>query len=221
MVAYTAITGGYDDVSNRSFLSPDCDYVIFSDQNLIGWGRRDPCGIFTTSRMNAKIHKLLPHIYFPRYKYSLWIDGNIDIAVNPRELLGSIGNADMAMFRHRAPRDFQKEARWCKKLNLDNHDDLDRAVERYNFLESRFPGGRRAKRPFYEASVIFRRHRAVVERFNEIWWAEICYGSSRDQISLPYAISKTGVEIATIPGNIMENDFFHPKRKHKKSEMRK
>jgi hypothetical protein len=53
-----------------------------------------------------------------------------------------------------------------------------------------------------ECGVIVRRHTTQVERFNDIWWSEICRRSYQDQLSVMVAAGKAGVEINRIPGSI-------------------
>ena len=83
LAIYTAVTNDYDNPFDPLIKSEDIDYYFFSDNlnniksNLwnkikINFKYRDP-------RRLAKIFKLFPHYLFPKYKFSLWIDGNIQV----------------------------------------------------------------------------------------------------------------------------------------------
>jgi hypothetical protein len=67
-----------------------------------------------------------------------------------------------------------------------------------DYLKRGFP----AKTGLVECGVNVRRHTPQLERFNEIWWSEICRGSYQDQLSVMVAARKAGVEINRIPGSI-------------------
>ena len=48
-----------------------------------------------------------------------------------------------------------------------------------------------------------------VEAFNNAWWAEICRGSKRDQISLPVVVHKLGLKAKHITGSVRnDNPYF-------------
>ena len=57
---YTAITDNFDNVISG-------EKIIFKDYSQ-----------FKNPRLNAKIYKLLPHLFL-NSEYSLWIDGNVKL----------------------------------------------------------------------------------------------------------------------------------------------
>ena len=84
-IIYTCITGDYDELLNHTFISSDWDYVCFSDNMGIKnkknsqWIIRPLCFDKLDNARNQRWHKIHPHILFPEYEVSLWVDGNVDI----------------------------------------------------------------------------------------------------------------------------------------------
>ena len=86
-IIYTAFSGKYDILP----ICPTCynndwDYVLFTDNKTLiklkyfgVWQIRPLAFDKLDATRNARWHKTHPHILFPEYKESLWIDANIDI----------------------------------------------------------------------------------------------------------------------------------------------
>lgn len=84
-VIYTCITGGYDNLIEHNCINLNCDYVCFTDnptllkERKIGtWEIRPVKKITEDNSLNNRWHKMHPHVLFPNYGDSIYIDGNID-----------------------------------------------------------------------------------------------------------------------------------------------
>ena len=176
---YSAITGGKD--AKRK------DIKCFTAYNKF----KDP-------RMNAKIYKVLSHL-FVEDEYSVWIDGNLELKVDEEVLIDLLGDKDIAVFTHPYRTNVFDEAEECKRLGLDNPEVIDEQIKRYG-------GGVYGLGACY---LIIRRHTEEVKRRNEAWWAEICRGSVRDQLSFPYVF---GDIVKYLPyEDPMNNQYFKRK----------
>ena len=156
---YTAITNGKD--------LPRTDIKCFGDYNN-----------FTNPRRNAKIYKILPHLFI-KTDWSIWIDGNVKLKVEPEVLFGMLGDKDIGVFAHPERNSVYDEAEECIKLKLDNKEIINEQVDRYKaegFSDKKLG----------TCYVIVRRHTEEINSLCEKWWAEICRGSVRDQISFSY-----------------------------------
>lgn len=85
-VIYTCITGGYDNLILHTYQDPNWDYVCFTDNTLLLKDKKvgpwyvKPLKFSELDNVrNARWHKTHPHLLFPNYKYSIWMDGNIDV----------------------------------------------------------------------------------------------------------------------------------------------
>jgi hypothetical protein len=209
IAVYTAIAGARDRLKTDQ-CRDGADFYAFVDfegpddlPTDSGW-RFDPvCRLFTDPRRNAKIHKILSHLYLPGYRYSIWMDGSVSLRVPAADLVRQfLDGADVAMFRHRWRRCAYDVAANCARLHLDYEGLIAAQVAQ---LERR--GWQRGAGQ-HECAVILRRHTYAVERFNALWWADVCRFSRRDQISVEWAAAAAGLRIADIPGNVQHNDFF-------------
>ena len=127
---------------------------------------------FRSNRMNAKIVKILPHLYLQAHNYSIWIDSNIELLVNPKNLIDLMEDRKCLVFKHPYRNTINEEIIACK--NLDNFENLNYHKNKKVILAA--------------CGVIIRKNTETVNKLNEYWWAEICRGSSRDQLSFPYTL---------------------------------
>lgn len=160
ITVYTAVCGDRDKIRH--------DVTCFQAYNRF----RDP-------RLNAKIYKVLAH-QFVESEYSIWIDANVRLNVQPYVLVEMMGEADCAVFRHCERADIYEEAEF---VNWKGKDSASVVSEQANAYRRRGFMARDLGMCF----LIVRRHTEEIARRNERWWAEICRYSVRDQISFPVA----------------------------------
>ncbi len=178
---YSAITGGKD--------APRDDVHTFTAYDNF----RDP-------RRNAKIYKLLPHLFFDA-PWTIWVDGNIVLNSSPEALveLAASKESDMAVFSHPARDCLYDEAAVCMKRGLDNPKIIKEQIDRYE--REGFP----RNAGLGACYIIIRKNTTKINRLNEKWWAEVCRGSVRDQISFPYVFNGTA---HYLPAQKKWNKFF-------------
>jgi len=218
IAVYTAITGGRDDLKTDQCWD-GADFTAFLDDRVRvdmsrpgghRWRLRPACDLFRDDRRNAKIHKVLSHLYLGSHVYSIWMDGSVSLKVCAADLVREfLGQADMALFRHRAKRCAYAVANHCITKGLDDAGTIREQIAR---MRARLYPERAGQ---HECGVILRRLSPVVERFERMWWAEICRYSKRDQISFEFAARLAGVRVATIPGSVQHNDYFE-RRPHRR-----
>jgi len=179
---YNAITGGKD--------APRDDIKVFTEYDK-----------FLEPRRNARFYKALSHLFIED-EYSLWTDGNIKLKVSEEEFIKLMGDYDVMAFNHPYDRDcLYQEAEECIKLGLDYPELIEEQVARYK------KEGFKEHQGLWHTCTILRRHTPEVKRLNEKWWAEICRGSLRDQISFPYAFAGK-VKTLEIDGHPFDNKWF-------------
>ena len=209
VAVYTAITDGKDELRDDQ-VTEGAAFIAYLDGDYPTtlWKIRQACSLFRHPNRNAKIHKALAHQYLEDASCSIWIDGNIALRV-PAALLVSqfLAGYDLAMFSHPERDCLYEEARFSCLWEVADVNEMQEQVE--NYLRRGFP----ARTGLVECGVIVRRHTPQVERFNEIWWSEICRGSYQDQLSVMVAARKAGVEINRIPGSIQNVPHLSPRRR--------
>jgi hypothetical protein len=193
-VVYTAISNGKDNLHPQpSILRDGAEFVAFTDDHTrtAGWDLKRVSTGFGSPNRNAKVHKILPHVYFPDKTYTLWIDGSIVLKKNfsfDKLVDKYLQDSDLAVLQHPIRICLYQEAAECIHLNLDNHDKIRQQIFRYTSDQFEPNLG------LAECKIILRRNNEAVESFSEFWWQEICNGSQRDQISFNYAAYKTGLK---------------------------
>ena len=203
IVVYTAITGGYDDLK-ESQAKDGIRFVAFTDRPFKSetWEWQQCHTDFPDANRNAKIHKILPHLYFPDAKYTLWIDGSILLKV-PIDLIieSYMKDFDLLVHEHPVRKCAYQEAQTCIEKALDDTNVIRAQVHRYK--QDYYP----PNNGLVEAGVLLRRHNDMTRTFNETWWEEITNGSKRDQISFNYAANKTGLNFGFFPGSFRNPNY--------------
>jgi len=197
-VIYTCITGGYDEVQEQTYVNPDYDYVCFTDD--MGepkdsmWEFRELAFSESTTVRNARWHKLHPHLLFPQYDQSLWIDGNIDI-LGP-DFFDAILIEETDVIRvakHPEQRYLRDEFALNRVLDKDDLNLM--RLQEEKIAECGFDGDYQDG-TFFETNVMWRRHND--ERCVEVmdaWWWWIAHYSYRDQLSFTYVLWEKNMSV--------------------------
>ena len=217
IVIYTAITGHYDTLKEQpARATKGVELVAFVDENKATretkWQRRIAHRGFADQKRNAKIHKILSHVYFPRKTYSLWIDGSVTINFPfPIEQLISeyLADCDLALFKHYRRTCVYQEAGVALHRRLDDPMTIHRQIETYT------RNGYPANAGLSECCVLLRRHTDAIKEFNEAWWEEICRGSVRDQISFDCVARRCGLKYRYFPGSVEQPDSLFLRQFHR------
>lgn len=202
IAVYTCIVGDYDDLRQPIVYDSKCDYYFLGlgkpkDLNVYQWidiSDKIPEEILRlkdATRINryCKIH---PHVFFPQHKYSVYIDGSIQIQKEVSHLLKRIGKIGIASYGISSAEDIYEAAAglfyYCNAMGEENgQEKIKRQIRRY--AEEGFP------RCFglTENGVMVREHNNKdCIRVMETWWEEVLNNSRRDQLSFMYAIWKNG-----------------------------
>jgi len=210
IVVYTATFGGYDKIRAPTVVSPDADYILYTDRNydVPPWQIKDISGSAMlydrrTRRVMARQMKILPNWFSsPAIEYVIWHGGNVQLTCDPADLISCLGDKDIAAIKHSQRDCIYDEAKACIDFRMDDEFTIHNQMKRYH--ANKYP----AHKGLHAAFVLVRRNTAEVAELCRVWWGEVCNGSIRDQLSFDYCCWKLGVEVATIPGNIYEGPFY-------------
>ncbi|KAK6946712.1 Protein of unknown function DUF616 [Dillenia turbinata] len=155
---------------------------------------------FSDARRNGKIPKLLLHRLFPSVRYSVWIDGKLQLVVDPYQILerqiSSIflapldlflwrKNATFAISRHYRRFDVFEEAEANKAAGKYDNASIDYQINFYKaegltpYSEDKLP----ITSDVPEGCVIIREHIPITNLFTCLWFNEVDRFTSRDQLS--------------------------------------
>lgn len=190
-VIYSAVFGDVDDSSHLNLINLDgWDKILFYSGIQIAqhpsilyvhinFLHRDP-------RRTNRLFKILPHLFFSQYKFSLYFDLNIQVKNNINILLRSIVNSNynLVLFTHNKRNCLYEEAKYIKLLSKDDSSIVNSQLNQYKSLN--FP----RNMGLFRGGILIRKHNDLVD-FSERWWNEYESWSSRDQLSLAYLINSS------------------------------
>lgn len=143
---------------------------------------------YTDARRTGKIPKLLLHRLVPNARYSIWLDGKLELVVDPYQILERFlwrKNATFAISKHYRRFDVFVEAEANKAAGKYDNASIDFQIDFYK-REGLTPYTD-AKLPLIsdvpEGCVIVREHVPISNLFTCLWFNEVDRFTSRDQIS--------------------------------------
>jgi hypothetical protein len=194
MIVYTANYGEKDHPIPTNQMTDDLEgmeFVYFTDfkkPDLDGWNvvvdnkmrSSDP-------RMQAKWFKLHSHELFPDQK-SMWMDSHYSVkAPLNREFDATTEFSPLTLFKHYYPNVLREFSTMMRRRKMWN-DQIEKQMEQY--VREGFP----MESLLYRGAMIVRHPEA--KEFNLKWWDELHkHKHPRDQLSMPYAIWRTGVGV--------------------------
>ncbi|KAM7503798.1 hypothetical protein LguiB_002702 [Lonicera macranthoides] len=209
VVVASAIFGAYDILQQPKNISETAKknvcFFMFVDEeteeflrNSTGLDNRMKLGLwrivvvhnlpYIDPRRNGKVPKLLLHRLFPSAHYSLWIDGKLELVVDPYQILERFlwrKNASFAISRHYRRFDVFIEAEANKAAWKYDNASIDFQVDFYKregltpYSEAKLP----ITSDVPEGCVIIKEHIPISNLFTCLWFNEVDRFTSRDQIS--------------------------------------
>jgi hypothetical protein len=222
IVIYTAIYNDYDDLRDPETISLNCDYICFTDnpklESKVWKIKYLPQDDLDPTRKNRRV-KILPHLFFSDYKYSVYVDGSLDIIGNIEKLVEKYlvkRNHQLAAFGHPSHNCLYKEAKKCIEKGKDNEEIINKQIQRYR------KEGMPLNYGLIQNRVLLRKHndQAVIKTMED-WWQEVLNHSRRDQISFCYSAWKNNFKYTIIDGIFKEENNFFKLREHKKTGLKK
>lgn len=187
------------------------DFLLYSDRPLHGvkrgpWQLRRPVWQHLRStRRTARFHKVCLPTFLPSYTHWLWLDGCLELLVDPWHIVNCVHDASLAAFRHPQRDCIYKEYDACVRFRKDDAELMSQQIAYYRYL------GYPLNRGLAETALLLRRNEPKIVELSNLWWEHITYYSSRDQISFPFAAWRVGQSWAEIPGSRDRSAFckFH------------
>lgn len=216
-VVFTAIFGNYDNLKTPEYINPDWDYVCFTDNRNVEsevFTVRHVNQRFENVTKNARMFKLLSHLFLINYEYSLWIDGSVKLrGKNINELVtNNLSSNYISLHNHVKRQCVYEEANACISAKKDRNDILARQIAEY-----RSEGLPQSVGLFETAEIARRQWAPEVQMLNSLWWQQLDAFSIRDQVALPYVFWKYNFTSSLMEGNQWLDAYFHM-YKHRSSQ---
>ena len=213
VAVYTCITGAYDSIKEPLVIEKNTDYIMFTDKNTNvsnnNWNYKKIDSVLENKYPNFanRYYKMNPFKLFKNYEYAIYVDGNVEIIGNIRNICSIASNCEsgIAMHLHPSRNCIYNEAKACEKLKKGNSLNINEQIAQYK--REGFP----CQFGMREATIIVvdLNNKKAKEIF-EMWWDEFCRSQShRDQISFPYIIWKMGLSMSDV-GILGNNKKYNP-----------
>lgn len=208
-IIYTCIVNNYDNLTQQKYINNDWDYICFTDnqtmlkQNQIGiWQIRPlPFNDLDDTRKN-RYPKLNPHLIFPQYDESIYIDANINILTPFLFKTIENQNKNLLLPIHYRTICAYKEIDWALSAKIDNETLI--LAQRKMMEKSKFP----KNFGMSENNIIYRKHneKEIIEMMDD-WWTLVKNYCKRDQPSLPFVFYKHNKELRDYTFSNARTDF--------------
>lgn len=208
---YSCITGGYDTMREPVFKPDNCDFYMVTDQKIDNknsiWNVIDIDKYVPSKNMSAKDKnryvKMHPEKIFKDYRYSIYIDGNIQVVTDFTEFIQNMPSCGIATFKHPRNDCVFQEAKSCIITKKVNKKEIEEHLKYLKEMNMPFHYG------LAGCGFIVREHHnsKCIKMMND-WWDEYKAHSKRDQISFAYISYKNNekMEDITILGeNLYKN----------------
>ena len=197
-VIYTCITGEYDDLTQQKYICPEYDYVCFTDNRK--WVENGREGVWeirpiqVTDMDNARInryHKIHPHLLFPEYDESIYIDANINVLTRYLfDVLNAKCDNNFAFPKHFRTECCIEESKQIKIHFPELAESIDKQIEMIQ--SDGFP----MNYGMSENNILYRHHHDYkLIRVMDEWWYMVKNYCKRDQTSLAYVMWKNGLNM--------------------------
>lgn len=197
---YTAVSGNYDDIPLPALYMPNVDYFYISEQPKEHMGPYQWIDMNEVipyknldNRRKGRYCKTHPHVIFPQYDYSIYIDGHIKNNEDIQRYYLELNHKFMATWLHNERDCIYEEGAACVLYQKDDVDVIRKQLKQY------FEEGMPRHFGLFATAVILREHNnRICIKIMEEWWKEILTKSVRDQLSLTYVLWKNGLSTQDI-----------------------
>jgi len=203
-VVYTCITGNYVDLLLQKYIDNSYDYVCFTDNERLlqykrygAWEIRPLEFSELDNTRNNRWHKTHPHILFPDYSESIYIDGNINIVSD--YVFNEVKERNSCLLLPKHWRDdciFDEIQNVLEVIVPDGGEKKENVEKMQAFLtEHHMPH----HYGLNENNFIYRKHNEKeVIQLMEDWWIFIRDYTKRDQLSFAYTLWKHSIKPSDI-----------------------
>ena len=206
LVVYTAFTGNYDSLKEPEFIDDNTKYVCFTqnpDLKSDTWEIIQMEDSILDDNRTAKQYRLFPHVYFPDFKYSFWLDGTFKIKGSIREYIYKYANSPMLVVVHPERDCIYDEAKESIPFARYSNYSLPNQVEQYK------AEGMPEHYGLLASGALFRQHNnPKIISLMEQWWEEIINHTNQDQLSFPYVMWKNNFHPSVSSVYYWENEFW-------------
>lgn len=200
VAVYTCIFGGYDNLHEPLYKSKLCDYYVITDSPVpensvwkpLKFDKPEGFDGWNASLKN-RYCKLLPHLLFKDYRYSIYLDGNIRPMTDLYPFVAALDGKFFGAFSHEGQPCTYAWGDHLVELNLADADLWAKQKEKYQ--SEGFP----QNYGYIKGGVLVREHnRPLCIKVMQTWWQQYTTYVKRDQQGLVYSLWKNGLTLNDI-----------------------
>lgn len=203
---YTVIMGKYDSVQEPLWVPNNCDFYIYTDQDIDEnsiWKKRaipDEIEDYSDIEKNRYL-KMHPEIILNEYKYSIYVDGNVQIITDLTEYVNKLNSTGMGFHKHNRRNCVYEEMEIILKTKRATKKELN--VHKEYLKATNMP----KNYGLLQCNIIVREHHnpICIQVMND-WWNEFEKYTKRDQISLPHALFLNNINVESV--GVLGNDAY-------------
>ena len=204
---YTALVGGYEQLNEQpAARSSSLDFVCLTDDEALTsdtWQVvQVPPAWPADPVRSARALKILGHPAVDRYERTIWMDNSVVLRREPAFLLGLVDRAPLGLFAHWERQRLVEE--FDAVLNL-GYDDPARVHEQLNAYLMDEP--ELLEEQPYATTVLVRRRCTEVHATMRLWMDHVLRYSRRDQLSLNYAVRRSGIAVERVEDDLRDSDW--------------
>lgn len=215
VVVYTAVFGKTISINQPVYCNPKYDYYIFTDQVLDQNSKWKSIDIRPYEKYLVNLDyaaknrwfKLHPHLLFPDYDYSVYLDGSIILISDVMPMVCSMKNKILATHKLKAPVSCVYES--AKSVLHANKAPKKLVKEQMEYYRRQ---GYPKNNGMFENGFLIRKHNDdMCKKIMVDWWKEMETFTMRDQLSLNYVLWKNNIQtenILVLGINIYKNPRF-------------
>jgi hypothetical protein len=188
---YTVLTGDYEKPQDNHYISPRIDHYFITD------GETQPPKGFklikvpkkTDPQKSSRLYKICIHKLLKDYDIYIYGDSNFRIINDLTILISKVYNKHVgwSIKRHPTRNCIYKEGARVIEIGKDDENTVNTQLDAYRPYVKVIGG-------LYENGFFIRANNEKINGLFELWYKEIKTHSYRDQISLPYILTKTDIK---------------------------
>lgn len=216
IVVYTVVFGNYDKIQEPYFKSKYIDYYAITDQPLSEmsiWKKIDIHKFSDITNLSLKdksrYFKIHPEYIFPEYDFSIYLDGNVQLAENPFKIINKMVSEKklIALHNHSLRDCVYNEGRIIIAFGVGKIKDVKKQLKKYK--KEGFP----KHFGLFDNCIIVRMHNEDdCKKVMNVWWNEyMMCPCKRDQLTFVYSLWKVGMkkeDLFSLGSNAYANPTF-------------
>ena len=197
---YTVITDNYDEIP-KAPVYKGWDVILFTDIELEdnkGWEVRK-LNKSDNPLLQSRDIKIRSHVHLKDYDLVCYIDGHQIFVGEPP--------IHPIWFMHSRRSNIFEEAKQIIKNGRFTAEEINEQIDYYKWKGYKDAG-------LYLNGFFVREHNEDINKLHDVWYEETKRFTQRDQLSLPYAIWKTGIYPKNIQREEIKHRFAHVNSNH-------